>query len=94
MIDCSHANSQKQHERQIAVAADIGTQLADGDERIIGVMLESHIHAGRQDLVPGAALEYGVSITDACIGWDATANVLDKLADAVRTRRVRRSDAG
>jgi len=93
MVDCSHANSQKQHERQIAVAADVGAQIASGDERIFGAMLESHINAGRQDLVPGAPLEYGVSITDACIGWDATLGVLDKLAEAVRARRVRRSDA-
>ena len=93
MIDCSHANSQKQHERQIEVARDVAGQIARGDDRIVGVMLESHIHPGRQDLVPGHALEYGVSITDACIGWDATVGVLHELADAVRGRRVRLTDA-
>ena len=92
MIDCSHANSQRQHERQIEVARDIGTQIAAGDDRIFGVMIESHLNPGRQDLVPGQALEYGVSITDACIGWDATAEVLRTLAETVRTRRVKRSD--
>jgi len=93
MIDCSHANSQKQHERQIEVARDVAGQIARGDDRIVGVMLESHIHPGRQDLVPGQALEYGVSITDACIGWDATVGVLHELADAVRRRRVLLTDA-
>jgi 3-deoxy-7-phosphoheptulonate synthase len=89
MIDCSHANSQKHHERQIAVADDVAGQIAAGDERICGVMLESHLNPGRQDLVPGQPLEYGVSITDACIGWDATVEVLKRLADAVRHRRVK-----
>lgn len=88
MIDCSHANSQKQYERQVAVATDVAGQIACGDERIIGVMLESHINPGRQDLLPGQPLEYGVSITDACIGWDASVGVLRELADAVRRRRV------
>jgi 3-deoxy-7-phosphoheptulonate synthase len=87
MIDCSHANSQKKHERQVDAARDIAAQIADGDERIIGVMLESHINAGRQDLVPGKDLLYGVSITDACIGWDTTADVLRLLAESVRKRR-------
>jgi len=89
MIDCSHANSRKQHERQIEVARDVALQIAGGDERIIGAMLESHINPGRQDLVPGKELAYGVSITDACIGWDATVEVLESLARAVRERRVR-----
>ncbi len=93
MIDCSHANSEKKHERQIDVARDIATQVAGGDERIIGVMIESHLNAGRQDLVPGQPLQYGVSITDACIGWDATIDVLRALAEAVRQRRVHVSDA-
>src|SRR6478672_4989592 len=70
MIDCSHANSQKQHERQVDVARDIAGQLAAGDARIFGVMVESHINPGRQDLVQGQPLQYGVSITDGCIGWD------------------------
>jgi 3-deoxy-7-phosphoheptulonate synthase len=93
MIDCSHANSQKQHERQIEVARDVAGQVARGDARIIGVMLESHLNPGRQDLLPGQPLEYGVSITDACIGWDASVGVLRELADAVRRRRVLLTDA-
>jgi len=93
MIDCSHANSQKQHERQIDVARDVAGQIAGGDARIFGVMIESHINGGRQDLVPGQPLQYGVSITDACIGWDSTVEALKALADAVRKRRVRLADA-
>jgi 3-deoxy-7-phosphoheptulonate synthase len=93
MIDCSHANSQKQYARQIEVAADVAGQVARGDARIIGLMLESHLNPGRQDLLPGQPLEYGVSITDACIGWDATVGVLRELADAVRRRRVLLTDA-
>ena len=93
MIDCSHANSRKSHERQIEVARDVAAQIAGGDERIFGVMLESHLEEGRQDLVPGQELEYGVSITDACIGWDTTVTTLRILADAVRRRRVKIADA-
>jgi 3-deoxy-7-phosphoheptulonate synthase len=93
MVDCSHANSQKKYERQLDVAAEIGVQVGGGDSRIVGLMIESHINAGRQDLVPGQALQYGVSITDACIGWDATETALRGLADAVRHRRVVLSDA-
>ena len=92
MIDCSHANSQKRHERQIDVARDIGSQIAGGDGRIIGLMIESHINPGRQDLVPGKPLQYGVSITDACIGWEATVDVLNTLAEAVRLRRRKDAD--
>jgi 3-deoxy-7-phosphoheptulonate synthase len=93
MIDFSHANSQKQYERQLEVARDVAAQIASGDDRIVGVMIESHINPGRQDLLPGQALAYGVSITDACIGWDATTAVLRELADAVRRRRVLLTDA-
>jgi 3-deoxy-7-phosphoheptulonate synthase len=92
MIDCSHANSQKQHERQVEVARDIAGQIAKGNSRICGVMIESHINAGRQDLVQGQPLAYGVSITDGCIGWDTTVEVLHTLADAVRQRRLRLTD--
>src|SRR5262245_18933813 len=92
MIDCSHANSQKQHERQVDVARDVATQIAAGDARIMGAMSASHINGGRQDLVTGQPLAYGVSITDACIGWDTTVDVLHTLADAVRQRRVRLAD--
>ena len=87
MIDASHANSQKNHNNQIAVCANIGEQLDRGDVRIIGVMIESHLNPGRQDLVPGKALAHGVSITDACIGWDDTAALLETLAGGVRARR-------
>jgi len=87
MIDCSHANSRKRPERQIVVAEDIAAQLAQGETRILGVMLESHLVAGRQDAGPGVELQYGQSITDACIGWDDTGPVLQCLADAVRKRR-------
>ncbi|MBK7589950.1 MAG: 3-deoxy-7-phosphoheptulonate synthase AroG [Betaproteobacteria bacterium] len=93
MIDCSHANSQKRHERQIDVAKDIAAQIAGGDDRIFGCMIESHLNPGRQDLVPGQALAYGVSITDACIGWSDTESTLRELAAAVRARRLRLADA-
>jgi 3-deoxy-7-phosphoheptulonate synthase len=92
MIDCSHANSQKQHDKQVDVARDVGAQIAGGDARICGLMIESHIHSGRQDLVPGQPLQYGISITDACIGWDATVDTLHMLAEAVRQRRLRLTD--
>jgi 3-deoxy-7-phosphoheptulonate synthase len=88
MVDFSHANSSKDYQRQREVAADVGRQLAAGERRIVGVMVESHLNAGRQDLVPGRELKYGVSITDACLGWDDTVKLLDTLADAVRKRRV------
>lgn len=87
MIDCSHANSQKQYELQIDVAKNVGAQVAAGDHRIFGLMVESHINAGRQDHAPGCDLEYGKSITDACIGWNETIAVLDDLAASVRARR-------
>ena len=87
MIDCSHANSAKQHRRQIEVASDVAAQVAAGERRIVGVMVESHLHEGRQDLVPGQPLAPGVSITDACIGFAQTVAVLQNLAAAVRARR-------
>lgn len=92
MIDASHANSQKNPLNQIKVADDIATQLAAGESRIIGVMIESHLVAGRQDLASGrtlADLTYGQSITDACLGWDDSVAVLDRLAEGVRARRVK-----
>jgi 3-deoxy-7-phosphoheptulonate synthase len=88
MIDASHGNSQKKHDNQIAVARDIAEQLADGESRVFGVMVESHLVAGRQDLVAGRELTFGQSITDACIGWDDTVGVLDTLAEGVAQRRV------
>jgi 3-deoxy-7-phosphoheptulonate synthase len=89
MIDCSHANSSKQHRRQIEVAADVARQIEGGERRITGVMVESHLHEGRQDLVAGQPLAAGVSITDACLGWHDTEPLLRGLAQAVRTRRAR-----
>jgi len=90
MIDFSHANSSKNYLRQIDVCADVAGQIAAGDDRIIGVMAESHLHPGRQDLVPGKPLAYGVSITDPCIGWDDSVKLLERLAEAVRKRRLAR----
>jgi 3-deoxy-7-phosphoheptulonate synthase len=87
MIDASHANSSKKPENQPAVVADIAGQVAGGESRIIGVMVESHLVGGRQDLVPGQPLTYGQSITDGCIDWDASVAVLARLAEAVRARR-------
>jgi 3-deoxy-7-phosphoheptulonate synthase len=88
MVDVSHANSSKQHRRQIEVAADVAAQIAAGERRIIGVMVESHLEEGRQDIVPGTPLRPGVSVTDACISMAQTLPVLQGLARAVRTRRA------
>lgn len=88
MIDLSHANSSKNYERQIEVGEDVARQIAAGDMRIVGVMIESHLNPGRQDLIPGVPLAYGVSITDACIGWESTDPLLRTLAAAVRQRRL------
>jgi len=90
MIDCSHANSSKQHRRQIEVAHDVAGQIAAGDDRILGVMIESHLEEGRQDIVPGQPLKPGVSVTDACISFAQTVPVLGELASAVRARRALR----
>jgi 3-deoxy-7-phosphoheptulonate synthase len=91
MVDCSHANSSKQHEKQIEVAADVGAQISGGSRSIFGVMVESHLNAGAQKFTPGkddaAKLAYGQSITDACIGWDDSVGVIDTLAAAVKARR-------
>jgi len=87
MIDVSHGNSSKQFQRQIEVAHDVATQVAGGDSRIVGVMIESHLEEGRQDLKPGVPLKRGVSITDACIGFAQTVPVLQGLATAARSRR-------
>jgi len=87
MVDVSHANSRKEHRRQIDLAQDLAARIAAGDRRLVGVMIESHLEEGRQDLVPGQALRWGVSITDACIGFDQTEPLLRSLADAVRRRR-------
>jgi 3-deoxy-7-phosphoheptulonate synthase len=94
MIDASHANSSKKPENQPLVLADVARQLAAGDRRIIGVMAESNLVAGRQDLVPGKDLVYGQSITDGCIDWDTTVATLERLAEAVETRRHVTSQLG
>ncbi|MFZ6849481.1 3-deoxy-7-phosphoheptulonate synthase AroG [Undibacterium sp. RuRC25W] len=91
MIDASHANSSKNPANQIPVCADIGNQIAAGDTRIVGVMIESHLVAGRQDLVPGKELVYGQSVTDGCIDWDSSVTVLEGLANAVKQRRLLKS---
>ena len=88
MVDVSHANSSKQHRKQIEVAQDVAAQVAGGDARIIGLMIESHLNEGRQDIVAGQALARGVSVTDACISFEQTVPVLEALAAAVRTRRA------
>jgi 3-deoxy-7-phosphoheptulonate synthase len=86
MVDCSHGNSQRDPQRQAAVAADLAAQIAAGSQRIFGVMLESHLVEGRQDYTDGVALVYGQSITDACIGIEETERILESLAAAVRQR--------
>lgn len=91
MVDCSHANSSKQHDKQLEVAADVGRQIAGGSRRIFGVMVESHLKAGAQKFTPGkddmTRLVYGQSITDACIDWDQSVQLLQGLSDAVQARR-------
>ena len=87
MIDASHANSSKDPANQPKVMDDVARQLAAGERRIVGVMVESHIEAGRQDLVAGRPLVYGQSITDGCIDWDSSVAVLERLAEGVRARR-------
>ena len=90
MVDCSHGNSRKDANRQPAVAQDIAGQIAAGGRAIAGVMIESHLVGGRQELGARATLTYGQSITDACLGWPETVPVLRGLAEAVRVRRARR----
>jgi 3-deoxy-7-phosphoheptulonate synthase len=87
MVDCSHANSSKDYHRQVDVCRDVASQIRGGEKRIMGVMLESHLVEGRQDVVPDQELTYGQSVTDACIGWEATEGLLRELAEAVKARR-------
>lgn len=87
MIDCSHANSGKDPARQAVVADDVTAQVAGGSRAVLGLMLESHLVAGRQDLAPGCTLVHGQSITDACLGWRETARVLERLARAAAKRQ-------
>ena len=97
MVDCSHANSSKQHEKQLEVARDIAAQVSGGSTRVFGVMVESHLQAGAQKFTPGkdvpTALTYGQSITDACLGWDDSVESLEVLSQSVKARRVRRNAA-
>ncbi|MBB1076437.1 3-deoxy-7-phosphoheptulonate synthase [Rhodoferax sp. 4810] len=92
MVDCSHANSSKQHEKQIDVARDIAAQISGGARQVFGVMVESHLNAGAQKFTPGKdkteKLTYGQSITDACLGWDDSLQVLEVLSQAVLARRA------
>lgn len=87
MVDFSHANSLKQYQRQMQVCDDVCEQLRKGNSPVFGVMVESHLVEGRQDLVAGQAPVFGQSITDACIGWDDTDKLLHQLADAVEASR-------
>ncbi|MDP3826557.1 MAG: 3-deoxy-7-phosphoheptulonate synthase, partial [Polaromonas sp.] len=93
MVDCSHANSFKQHEKQLDVARDIATQVAGGSHHVFGLMVESHLQPGAQKFTPGKDdaknLEYGKSITDACLSWEDSLNLLDVLSEAVKARRAR-----
>ena len=91
MIDFSHANSQKIPEKQIEVCADVCRQIASGNRHIIGVMVESHLVSGRQEFKIGQKLKYGQSITDGCIGWDDSTDLLESLARSVSNRRNRLS---
>jgi 3-deoxy-7-phosphoheptulonate synthase len=86
MVDCSHGNSQKDHNKQLNVVDNLCEQIRSGNKNIIGVMIESHLQAGRQDHKPSIPLVYGQSITDACIGWEDTVSVLDKLVTTVREK--------
>ena len=94
MVDCSHANSSKQHEKQLDVARDIAGQVSGGSQQVFGLMVESHLNPGAQKFTPGkddaSALEYGKSITDACLSWGDSLEVLETLSAAVLARRVRK----
>jgi len=87
MVDLSHGNSQKDYQRQVEVAENIANQVRNGQHNIMGVMIESHLNEGNQSVGDGTSLKYGQSITDGCISWEATVDILAKLAEAVQTRR-------
>ena len=87
MVDFSHANSCKQFKKQLDVSREVARQIATGSNKIFGVMIESHLVEGRQDLVEGKPLTYGQSITDSCIGWEDSEKVLQELSDAVAAKR-------
>jgi len=88
MVDCSHANSRKQFEKQVEVGENLAAQIASGNKDIAGVMIESHLKEGRQNIKPGEKPEYGISVTDACLGWEASEALLRSLARAVKKRRT------
>ncbi|MCL4747020.1 MAG: 3-deoxy-7-phosphoheptulonate synthase, partial [Burkholderiaceae bacterium] len=92
MIDASHGNSRKNPQNQIGVLGDIAAQMAGGEQRIFGVMVESHLVAGRQDLISARELVYGQSVTDGCIGWEDSVTALESMAQAVRARRLSASE--
>ena len=94
MIDCSHGNSGKEPSKQLGVGQNVAAQVAAGDPRIVGIMVESHLKAGRQDLIPGKPLVYGQSITHACVGWEDTKNLIASLAEAARLRRAKAAANG
>lgn len=95
MVDCSHGNSSKKHTNQPIVSANLAQQIAAGDASICGLMIESNLHAGRQDVPPEGiqACQYGVSITDACVDWDTTVDMLQELAEAVKARRALKQES-
>ena len=93
MVDCSHANSSKQHAKQMEVGKDLCNQLANGEDRIFGVMIESNIVEGRQNVVDGKAETYGQSVTDACIGWEDTVTLMEQFGQAVQARRQAKKTA-
>lgn len=93
MVDCSHGNSRKDHERQKAVALELARQIASGSKKIMGLMIESHLIAGRQDLLTDQPLTYGQSITDACISWEESVEVIEQLSQAVAARRQHNGEA-
>jgi 3-deoxy-7-phosphoheptulonate synthase len=88
MIDCSHANASKDYRKQVEVARDVAGQIGKGERRIVGLMVESHLVEGRQELDAGKPLVFGQSITDACLGWEASVELLETLAGAVKRRRA------
>jgi len=92
MVDASHGNSERDHTRQADVVRALAAQIAEGERGIVGLMLESFLVAGRQELGDPASLTYGQSITDACVGWDETVTIVDELASAVRARRATGQD--
>ena len=93
MIDASHGNSSKDFRRQRTVATDVARQVAEGERRVFGLMIESHLTEGRQDLGDGVNLAYGQSVTDACLGWEDTVELLDDLAASVEQRRIPARDS-